>query len=238
MISEAHGKRPHGKESVGGAVRAARRSGDTGHSGDGERASRSCAACRSESNPRAMIRWVRSPSGEVAPDLGRKSFGRGAWLHADARCLGKLTSALSRSFRAPVTTSPEQGLLLIRAAAEKKVRDLLGAARRQRRLELGSAAVEEALQGGIARLVVVACDARAAAETSGVRRAIAAGKACAWGSKEGLGRICGRSEVGVIAVTEDRLATALFDAIALAHSPGTPVFGPSAERADVLTEVE
>jgi hypothetical protein len=42
----------------------------------------------------------------------------------------------------------------------------------------------------------------------------------------------------VIAITEDRLATALFDAIALAHSQGAPDFGASAERVDVLTEVE
>ncbi len=225
MTPETHGKKPDGTGSVGGSVRP-------------ESGVRTCAACRSEADPAKMIRWVRSPSGDVVPDLGRSSFGRGAWLHSEPRCLAKLGAALSRSFRAPVTTTSEQGILLLRAAADKKVRDLLGAARRQRRMELGSAAVEEALAAGVAHLVVVACDARAAAETSGVRRAVAAGKAAAWGTKDGLGRICGRSEVGVIAITEDRLATALFDAIALAHSQGAPEFGASSERVDVLTEDE
>jgi ribosomal protein L7Ae-like RNA K-turn-binding protein len=120
-------------------------------------------------------------------------------------------------------------------AAEKRARDVLGAARRQRRIEVGSDAVEEALERNEAHLVVVACDARAAAETTGVRRAVASGRACAWGNKERLGRICGRSEVGVLAVTEERLATALFEAIALSHLQGPP--GLSGE-ADVLTEVE
>jgi ribosomal protein L7Ae-like RNA K-turn-binding protein len=120
-------------------------------------------------------------------------------------------------------------------AAEKRVRDVLGAARRQRRIEVGSDAVEEALERNEAYVVVVACDARAAAETTGVRRAVASGRACAWGNKERLGRICGRSEVGVLAVTEERLATALFEAIALSHLQGPP--GLSGE-ADVLTEVE
>src|SRR4051812_45967106 len=105
MTPQAHGKKTDGAHSAGDPVRA--RGGATG-------AVRCCAACRSESDPATMIRWVRSPMGEVAPDLGRSSFGRGAWLHADPRCLGKLNAALSRSFRAPVTTTAEQGLLLLR----------------------------------------------------------------------------------------------------------------------------
>ncbi len=206
------------------------------------RGERSCAACRAHGGVSSadgaplLVRWVRDDSGQVAPDLARSAFGRGAWLHATPGCIAKLSSALSRSFRAPVTTTPEQGLLLLGAAADKKVRDLLGAARRQRRLELGSVAVEEALERGEARVVVVATDARAAADTTGVRRAVLSGKACAWGNKERLGRICGRSEVGVLAVTEERLATALFGAIALSHLQGA--LGASGEQVDVLTEVE
>ena len=63
------------------------------------------------------MRWVRDDSGQVAPDLARSAFGRGAWLHATPGCIAKLSSALSRSFRAPVVTTPEQGLLLLGAAA-------------------------------------------------------------------------------------------------------------------------
>src|SRR6478735_5958245 len=109
MVPEAHGKNPDGRESSGGGAVRAGTAADPMNSREGGTAkgaaARSCAACRGESDPGTMIRWVRSPSGEVAPDLGRSAFGRGAWLHADPRCLGKLTAALSRSIRAPVTTS-------------------------------------------------------------------------------------------------------------------------------------
>lgn len=186
-----------------------------------------------------MVRWVRSEDGAVVPDLKGSGFGRGSWLHPRVQCLAKLVPALSRSFRAPVTTSPAQAMELLRAAGDKRVRDLLGAARRQRKMALGSAAAEDALGRDQASLVVVAQDARAAAETPGVRRAAAEGLACAWGSKERIGQIVGRPEVGVLAILDDRLAAALFDAIALAHLQGPP---PRAEgnpgRADVSTEVE
>lgn len=200
---------------------------------------RTCAACRTATRPEELIRWVRDDQGAVVPDLKGTGFGRGAWLHPSRQCLSRFATALSRSFRAPVTTSREQALELLRIAADKRIRDLLGAARRQRKLALGSAAVEDALGKQQARLVVVARDARAAAELPGVRRAVAAGSAAAWGSKERMGQIVGRPEVGVLAILDDRLATALFDAIALAHLQGPPPpASGSTGRMDVSTEVE
>lgn len=224
MATESQNSVSGGRSARGGAVRAPERT---------------CAACRKVGPPESMVRWVRGEDGSVVPDLKGSGFGRGSWLHPRVQCLAKLVPALSRSFRAPVTTSPEAAVALLRSAGDKRVRDLLGAARRQRKLALGSAAVEDALGRGLAGLLVVAQDARAAAETPGVRRAVAEGRACAWGSKERLGRIVGRPEVGVVAILDDRLAAALFDAIALAHLQGPPPgAGRNPGRADVSTEVE
>lgn len=200
---------------------------------------RTCAACRQSGPPESMVRWVRDDEGVVHPDVRGSAFGRGAWLHPRVQCIARLVPALSRSFRAPVTTTPEQALEWLRAAGDKRVRDLLGAVRRQRKYALGSDAVEDALARGQACLVLVAQDARAGAETPGVRRAVAEGLACAWGTKERIGQIVGRPEVGVLAILDDRLATALFDAIALAHLQGPPLdAGRTPGRADVSTEVE
>ncbi len=224
MTTESRGSVSGGQRARGGAVRAPERT---------------CAACRKVGPSESMVRWVRSDDGSVVPDLKGSGFGRGCWLHPRVQCLAKLVPALSRSFRAPITTSPEAAVELLRSAADKRVRDLLGTARRQRKLALGSAAVEDVLGSGEACLVVVAQDARAAAETSQVRRAVAEGLACAWGSKERMGRIVGRPEVGVVAILDDRLAAALFDAIALAHLQGPPPrAGGNPGRADVSTEVE
>lgn len=199
---------------------------------------RTCAACRRVTRPEELVRWVRDEDGGVIPDLRGTAFGRGAWLHPRKACLSRFVPALSRSFRATVTTTEHQAVELLRIAADKRVRELLGAARRQRKLELGSAAVEDALGKDQARAVLVARDARAAAELPGVRRAVASGLAAAWGSKESLGQIAGRPEVGVLAILDERLATALFDAIALAHLQGPSPTGGSTGRVDVSMEVE
>ncbi len=219
---------------------------------------RSCAACRkTEDAPAAgrpqseheganlerlkLVRWVRDAEGEVFPDLGKSAFGRGAWVHPSAECFEKLQPALSRSFRAPVMTTPEAARERLRAAANKQVRALLGSARRQKQLVYGTDAVSEVYRRGDAHALVVATDARAAASSDSVRDAAARGRAAAWGTKSSLGVILGRSEVGVIAVLEERLATALFGAIALAHLKAPPTTTRRVRtnrRADVSTEVE
>jgi hypothetical protein len=48
----------------------------------------------------------------------------------------------------------------------------------------------------------------------------------------------GRPEVGVLAILDDHLATALFDAIALAHLQDPSLARGTPRRADVSTEVE
>ena len=95
----------------------------------------------------------------------------------------------------------------------------------------GADAVTGACQRGEAALVLVACDAAAAADLGEVRRAVAEGRAVAWGTKERLGAIVAARPVrgklrappgphdggptpeavgvGVVAITSRTLAEAL-----------------------------
>lgn len=177
---------------------------------------RTCVVCQKEDAPSELVRFVRSPEGEVFPDLKASSFGRGAWAHPAPGCLKKLPNALARSFRAEVVTSPKDVVERLALAADARVRQLLGAARRQRLITVGADAASEAWFSGKAEMLLVASDARAAAELASVRAAVPLGKVRVWGTKDELGQLTGRPEVGVLAVSDQRLATGLFGAIAMA----------------------
>jgi predicted RNA-binding protein YlxR (DUF448 family) len=181
---------------------------------------RTCVGCRSRGEPSDLVRVVRGPEGELHVDLAGGTFGRGAWLHARPECVGRAAPrGLAASFRAPVSTSAPELWSLLREAADRRTPELIGIARRAGMLAVGSAAVEEALRSDRAALVIVACDARAAAETGPVEAAIAAGRAAAWGSKSRLGAALGRGDVGVVAVLDDGLARSLSSALAVASMP-------------------
>lgn len=196
---------------------------------------RTCVGCRAEAPQGELVRFVLGPDGHVVPDVAGGAFGRGAWLHPRRDCLeGAVRGGLARSFRAPVAVSAKELATALSAAAGRRVEGLLSSARRAQRLAIGSEAVREALADGSALRIVVATDARAAAQTPWVEQAVRAGRALAWGSKDAIGRAVGRSEVGVVAVLDEGLADALSKAIEMAH-----VGAPGSSRnvgADVSTE--
>ena len=98
-----------------------------------------------------------------------------------------------------------------------------------------SDAVAAALAAGTAELVVVAADARAAAETPGLDAAIAAGLVRVWGTKADIGRAVGRAEVGVVAVQDAGLGRALSTALQLAQMPA-PAAQPNRTAPGGFTE--
>ena len=187
---------------------------------------RSCVACKGKSAPSELTRWVFAGNGAVFPDLGQGAFGRGAWLHPRAACLGKAPQGFSRSFKARIGASPAELAELLSSAAERRVTALLGAARRSHKLLAGKTAVEKALGEGRCPLIVVACDARAAIRSAQIQQAISSGRAVAWGNKSVLGGLAGRMEAGVLAVLDDGLANALKATIALAQPAPRAGFGP------------
>ena len=186
---------------------------------------RTCAACRAHGARDELIRWVRDESGAVVPDLSARTFGRGAWVHGRPECLKKLQSALSRGFKAPVTTTTAEALQLLRAAAEHRTAQMLGAARRQNAVVFGTDATAEAWRQGRVALILLAQDARAAATSGFVGEAVTADCLRVWGTKAELGHLFGRAEIGVLGVVDRGLAIRLFGAIAMALLVREPGFG-------------
>lgn len=167
-----------------------------------------------------LVRLVASPEREVVVDSGDGSFGRGIYVHASGDCVAKAAkSGLARSLkgvpqlggRALTAADLQTGIV---EAFDRRVEGLLGAARRTRRLEFGADAVCAAIRAGDVRLVIVASDAAAAAEKTEVRIAIREGKAISWGDKERLGTVArgDGGDVGVLGVTDSRIAAAVRDA--------------------------
>jgi predicted RNA-binding protein YlxR (DUF448 family)/ribosomal protein L30E len=181
------------------------------------RPERTCAGCRKKDSPKELVRVLLDDGGALVPDVAGGGFGRGAWLHPRPDCLLKAApGGLSRSFRAPVKTSAGELARLLKTAAERRSQGLLVAARRAGKLAVGSSAVEEVLTTGSAWLVIVARDARAAAASTAVERAIAEGRAVAWSTKHELGKMLGRDEVGVAALLDEGLASALRSSLTMA----------------------
>lgn len=200
---------------------------------------RTCACCREADAPESLVRWVSDGEGGAVPDLQGKSFGRGAWLHKRPECLRGISASLSRSFRDTVRLDDQRALELLGQAGEALCRRLLGAAKRQGHLVFGAEMASESFEVGRCRLLLVARDARAASDVSAVSQALSRGILRVFGDKSSLGALFGRSEVGIVSVEDERLASALIDAIALAllasGTHGAPANGSpeSIEKAEV-----
>jgi predicted RNA-binding protein YlxR (DUF448 family)/ribosomal protein L7Ae-like RNA K-turn-binding protein len=127
----------------------------------------------------------------------------------------------------------------IRRSLDRRIQGLVAAAVRSRRIAAGADAVTGACKRGDAEMVIVACDASAAAELTEVRRAMSEGRAVAWGTKRKLGSLvhagapthtvraaaAAEAGVGVIAISSRTLAVALRRAVhaasAVASAPAT-----------------
>lgn len=183
------------------------------------RSERTCVGCRETTAPEDLVRFVLGPDGDVVPDLAGGAFGRGAWVHARPECLAAAPRGMSRSFSAKVTTKSAEMTQLLRTAAERRAVSLLSSARAGKRVACGKSAVEEALGLGHVALLIVAKDARAAIDSREVQKVIAEGKAVVWGTKQSLGALCDRDELGVVGVLDGGLARALGRAIGWIHTP-------------------
>jgi ribosomal protein L7Ae-like RNA K-turn-binding protein len=134
-----------------------------------------------------------------------------------------------------VRTTPAEFAAQLRGQAERRAYSLIGAAFRARKAAAGSTAVRDAFTAGLVKLVLVATDARAAAETPWVDALVKSGKARGFGSKELLGRVIGRPETGVIAILDDGISTALVHTLDVAELGS--VSAPPLSAAALVSEV-
>lgn len=192
-----------------------------------------------------LLRFVIGPNGQVAVDAAGGAFGRGVHLHARPACFGRAVQGLLRATKGQAKRVADE--LLDEAALGREVARvsgaralaLLSAAARARKLAVGSDAVREACAKGDAALLVVACDAAAAAELTEVRDAVRDGRAVAFGDKTTLAFVAGKlrersdgrpNEVGVVAVIDAKLGAAISRAVH-AHDIGAAAVASAGARA-------
>ena len=211
-----------------------------------------------------FVRLILGPGGEIAVDPKGGGFGRGAHVHARRACLERaVRSGLPRVTKGkahvvcdlgaspptrPDSPAPPAGesdksealstdslARAIQRSMDRRIEGLLRAAVRSRQVARGADAVTGACRRDEAELVLVACDAAAAADLTEVRRAVSEGRAVAWGTKERLGAIValgavrGRLRapsqmvpspegVGVVAIASRKIAGALRQAVQAANA--------------------
>lgn len=193
-------------------------SASTTMTGDRTHASpRTCAGCKASAQRGELVRFALSDEPPfVAPDLGAKLQGRGVSVHPTRACLraAVVGGGFAKAARKPVKLSFEA---LARSLSERyaeRATSLLGAARRNGALTLGTDATIEAIDGGRAKLVVLALDA--AGRREDVRRAATAHgvEVLDHANKLALGALFGRGDVGVVGVVDATLAGEISRAIA------------------------
>jgi predicted RNA-binding protein YlxR (DUF448 family)/ribosomal protein L7Ae-like RNA K-turn-binding protein len=200
-----------------------------------QESTRTCAGCRGAAGKDELVRVVLADDAVVV-DLGGGAFGRGAWLHPRLDCIQRAAPrGLSKSFKHGLQISPRDLALSIARAGDRRVLGLLASAKSAKRLVAGATAVAQEIEAEHAELVVIASDARAAAESRAVERMIASGRGASWGTKQTLGAALGRGETGVAAVLDRGIARALESAIALSHIADS-IAGFAASRQDVPEE--
>jgi len=112
-----------------------------------------------------LIRLALDADGAVAPDLGARAPGRGAWvtpdrdLIASALSKGKLRGALARAFKTSAIQVPDDLVARIDAGLERRAMDALGLANKAGHLIWGGERIGEALTAGRAKLLLHASDA-------------------------------------------------------------------------------
>jgi len=174
---------------------------------------RQCAGCAKRDFADDLVRVVLDPGGGeemLAVDLADSRFGRGAHVHASKECVQKaLRGGFAKVFKCKVEGTVEALDEQLVVAADRRIEGLLAGAKRGKLAISGSDVVRAAYREGTAALVVVACDAAAAAKLPEVQEAVSQGKAIGWGNKQRLGAIFGRDEVAVCAVLHEGVAKAI-----------------------------
>lgn len=114
-----------------------------------------------------LIRLALDADGAVAPDLGAKAPGRGAWVTPDrdliatALSKGRLRGALIRAFKTQDIAVPDDLVARIDTGLERRVFDTLGLANKAGTLIWGGERIGDALLAGRVKLLIHASDAAA-----------------------------------------------------------------------------
>ena len=178
---------------------------------------RTCVGCGKTDGDETMVRLVLGPDGAVAFDLAGHAFGRGAHVHPTASCLEQAASrGLARSFRTKIMSDANALRGELFRAAERRVEGLLNAAVRSGNAVFGREMAESAFAKQQLAIVIVACEASDAPMGQWLSRAIADGRAVAWGTRAQLGAPFGRGDVAVVGIRSPLVGGAIAEVCRIA----------------------
>ena len=132
---------------------------------EGSDSARTCILTRIEGTRETLIRLALGPDGQVAPDVGARAPGRGAWIGVNRTALdaanakGKLKGALSRAFKTTALDIPADLGERIENALRQATLDRLGLEARGGTLLSGADKIETAARSGQVHLLLHAADA-------------------------------------------------------------------------------
>lgn len=130
--------------------------------------------------------------------------GRGASVHPSRACieLAVRKGGLARAAKRSVSIEAASLFAALAAHHVQRAESLLIAASRRKLLAIGTEAVREALRAGRIETLLVARDAEGRREELEAAAARSDRRACVFGTKESLGRLFGRDEVGVMGILD------------------------------------
>jgi predicted RNA-binding protein YlxR (DUF448 family)/ribosomal protein L30E len=168
---------------------------------------RRCAATRERLPKERMIRFVIAPDRTAVPDLAERLPGRGIWLSAtrDVVQPARARTALARAARGPVTVPADLPTLLT-VELIRRIRDLLGLARRAGQAVAGFERTREWLREGRASLILQAADGSQEERQRCLSSARGPVAAHAPMPAAGLGAAFGRDHIVHVALAPGRLA--------------------------------
>ncbi len=190
---------------------------------------RTCVGCGVRDDARAKSGLVRvvARAGELEIDLSGRARGRGAYLHARPTCIDRAPRGLARALRVSPRAAGTMADLGTRLAVACNYRTaaLLLRARRINAVRIGDPQPSGLVPAGRPEpLTIVAVDAGSVMSSPSVLRAVAGGRALAWGTRSDLGVLLGTSGVACCTVEHESIAAELVRtrAAADAASAATP----------------
>lgn len=177
---------------------------------------RMCAGCGSRAEQDDLVRLVVGPSAPfVAVDLGRRLGGRGVSVHPKRSCIrsAALRGGLARALRGVAQVEPESIERMVVQQFERRALGLLSSAQRARSLSLGADAVRSALKANKGDLLIRAKDSRGRGDELAHAATELGCATVTWGTKASVGDAFGRSELGVVLVTDRGIARAVLDCL-------------------------
>lgn len=177
---------------------------------------RTCLGCRQVKDQDQLIRFVRSPDGDVLADLKGRLPGRGAYLCNSRECLETAVSRkqFDRTFRQTCQSVTVDGLVDgIAQELLAHMASLLGMARKSAQFVSGGNAVQDALSRRKPLAVVILARDISPQIGEKVRRKAEAQNVVTTKlfDKIELGRILGRAQRSVVGLPDGKLAEAFLN---------------------------